>query len=496
MQASDLYTTANAARDVALLLRRLRTGRVDFYGDSYGTFFGQVLTARYAKMLRSVTLDAAYPVSGKDPFYPQTILTARRAFDISCSRSVACHRAAPGSAWARLSVLAAYLRRHPVTGRTRDPFGRKLTERVTTIKLSEMVNDAGSDSGVYRELDAAGRALLRDHDPGPLLRLTAQDIYTGDSGPVREFNDGLYQATTCLDYPQPFSYSQTPAQRAAQYARTVAALPAGMFAPFTVHEWVTEPEEEFDACLDWPAPAHPDPPITTPPPYAPRNLPVLVLSGDLDSLTTPVEGRQTARDMGPSARWILIHNDTHVNAMDDPVGCASGLVQTFIRDPAAVKRMNASCAERTPEVRVVGTFPATLPRVTPATARPGDQAGRTGLRLAAVGAAAVGDAVWRWYYGDGVKGWGLRGGTFRFTGNGSRIGIRLTRVRWTSDTRVSGTVRWNQVSGQVRARLTIAGPGGISASIGLRYSDYVRHSVAHLSGHYRGQRIIATMPAP
>ena len=107
VQASDLYTTANAARDVALLLRRLRTGKVDFYGDSYGTFFGQVLTARYAKMLRSVTLDAAYPVSGKDPFYPQTIRTARYAFDVSCQRSVACHRAAPGSAWARLSTLAS-----------------------------------------------------------------------------------------------------------------------------------------------------------------------------------------------------------------------------------------------------------------------------------------------------------------------------------------------------------------------------------------------------
>jgi pimeloyl-ACP methyl ester carboxylesterase len=70
VHASDLYTTANAARDVALLLRRLQTGKVDFYGDSYGTFFGQVLTARYAKLLRSVTLDAAYPVSQANPFYP------------------------------------------------------------------------------------------------------------------------------------------------------------------------------------------------------------------------------------------------------------------------------------------------------------------------------------------------------------------------------------------------------------------------------------------
>jgi hypothetical protein len=158
--------------------------------------------------------------------------------------------------------------------------------------------------------------------------------------------------------------------------------------------------------------------------------------------------------------------------------------------------MNASCAQRTPEVRVVGTFPATLSRVTPATAGRADQAGRTGLRLAAVGAAAVGDAVWRWYYGDGVKGWGLRGGTFRFTGDGSDIAIHLARVRWTSDTQVSGTVQWNQVSGQIRAQLTIAGPGGISASVKLRYSDYVRHSMARLSGRYRGQRIVATMPAP
>jgi pimeloyl-ACP methyl ester carboxylesterase len=496
LQASDLYTTANAARDVALLLHRLATGKVDFYGDSYGTFFGQVLTARYGRLLRSVTLDAAYPVSGKDPFYPQTIRTARRSFDISCLRSVACHRAAPGSAWARLSALTRYLRHHPLTGPTRTPFGRQVTEHVGPIELTEMVNDAGADNGVYRELDAAGRALLRDHDPRPLLRLTEQDVYTGTSGPVRQFNDGLYQATTCLDYPQPFSYSQTPAQRAAQYARTVAALPAAMFAPFTIHEWVTEPEEEFDACLDWPAPAQPDPPITTPPPYAPPNLPVLVLSGDLDSLTTPVEGRQTAADMGPSARWILVHNDTHVNAMDDPVGCASGLVQTFIKDPGALKQMDASCAARTPEVRVVGNFPSTLSHVVPATARSGDQAGRAGLRLAAVGAAAVGDSVWRWYYGDGVKGWGLRGGTFRFTGNGSRIRIRLTRVRWTSDTRVSGVVRWNQANGMIQARLTIAGPHRTAATVQLRYSDYVRHSTATLSGHSRGQRIAATMPAP
>ena len=485
MQASDLYTTANAARDVALLLRRLATGKVDFYGDSYGTFFGQAFTARYARMLRSVTLDSAYPVSQKNPFYPHMIPTARHAFNISCRRSVACHRAAPGSSWARIGGLARYLRRHPVTGRTRTPFGRMVTEHVGVLKLSEMVNDAGSDNGVYRELDPAARALLRDHDPVPLLRLTEQDVYTGTSGPVREFNDGLYQATTCLDYPQPFSYSQTPAQRAASYARALAALPANEFAPFTVHEWVTEPEEEFDACLDWPAP---------PPGPADRHPRAL--------------RAEDAAGAGAVRRPRLAHHAVRgppdhqghgtVGALDpDPQRHARQRdgrhVRLRFRAGADVHQRPGRAQD---DERLVRDQDAGGPggRHVPGDAQgghardrpPGNQAGRTGRRLAAVGAAAVGDAVERWYYGDGVRGWGLRGGTFRFSGSGSRIGIRLRLVRWTTDTRVSGTVRWNQVTGRIRARVTIAGPGGIAAAVRLRYSDYVPHPKATLSGSYRG----------
>ena len=81
VRGAELYTTANAARDIAHLLNRLQTGRIDLYGDSYGTYFGQVFTSRYASMLRSVTLDAAYPVLGADPFYPDAIVRARHAFN-------------------------------------------------------------------------------------------------------------------------------------------------------------------------------------------------------------------------------------------------------------------------------------------------------------------------------------------------------------------------------------------------------------------------------
>ena len=182
VQGSDLYTTAIAAHDVAVLLGRLRTGKVDLYGDSYGTFFGQVFTSRYASMLRSVTLDAAYPVSQTDPWYPATIRAARHAFRLTCRRSVACSASAPGSSWGRIVKLASYLRAHPVTGKTLDPYGNVLTEKVGIDQLVELVNIAGADQGVYRELDPAIRAVLYHHDNAPLLRLAAMEIYTGNSG--------------------------------------------------------------------------------------------------------------------------------------------------------------------------------------------------------------------------------------------------------------------------------------------------------------------------
>jgi len=496
VQASGLYTTANSARDVALLLGELGTGPVDFYGDSYGTFFGQVFTARYPQLLRSVTLDSAYPVSQQNPFYPATIRTARYAFNVSCLRSVACRQQAPGSSWSRVVLAASYLRAHPVRGTTRTPTGSVVRTTVGVNELIELVNLAGSDSGVYRELDPALRALLHGDDPVPLLRLTTQEITpSAGSGPISQFNDGLYQATTCLDYPQPFTYASPLAGRISQYRHAVDALAPHTFAPFTVTEWVGQPAEEFDACLRWPAPVRPDPPITTPPPYAPSTLPVLVLSGDLDSLTTPVEGLQTARDMGPSARWILIRNDTHINAMDDTFGCASSLVRRFIEQPAGLRQLNSSCVTRTPEVRVLGSFPRLLADIAPALPHPGNRSGPVALRLAAVAVAATGDAVWRWYYSDGVNCWGLRGGTCSYSGPAAATRIVLHGIRWTDDTSVSGRVLWNSLAGGISAQLTVSGPVG-TALVDLRYRDYAPHPRATITGSFGNLAIRASIPAP
>src|SRR5215218_9703967 len=315
VHGSDLYGTANAARDLADVLTALETGPVDMYGDSYGSYFGQTFAARYPQLLRSLTLDATWPVLGTDPFYVSTIETARIAFDLACRRSVACALAAPGSSMARIGALAERLRQAPLVGRTREPGKAPSTWRVDVGVLVALVNNAGSDAGVYRELDAAARAVLRHRDAAPLLRLAAKSLHTDDGGPVREWSAAQYSAVTCADYPQVFDMRAPEAVRRAQYQAAAGALPDDVYAPFTVEEWTTSPVAEFDDCVNWPAPVRHDPPVVGHPPLVPPTLPVLVLSGGLDTLTPWTDGAAVAAQLGPSARWVKVENTIHVTAL-------------------------------------------------------------------------------------------------------------------------------------------------------------------------------------
>src|SRR5215217_492726 len=473
VHGSDLYGTANAARDLADVLGALETGPVDLYGDSYGSYFGQTFATRYPQLLRSLTLDATWPVLGTDPFYVSTIETARIAFDLACRRSVACALAAPGSSMARIGALAERLRRAPLVGRTREPGKAPSTWRVDVGVLVALVNNAGSDAGVYRELDAAARAVLRHHDGAPLLRLATKSLYIDDGGPVAEWSAGQYVAVSCTDYPQAFDMRAPPAVRRAQYEAAADALPDNVFAPFTVEEWATSPVAEFDDCVNWPAPVRDDPPITGRPPLVPRTLPVLVLSGGLDTLTPWTDGAVVAEQLGPSARWVKVENTIHVTALADPYGCASGLVGQFVRHPERLHSMDVSCASRIPEVRVVGEFPRRLSGADPAIPRKGNQARAAGLRLAAVGAAAVGDTIAQWWYLPGSRGHGLRGGWFDAEGDES-VQLDLHKVRFVADATVDGRATWNTGTGLVTARVVVKGPRGATATVRMRWHDLAR----------------------
>ncbi len=501
VHASDLFNTAYSARDVSGVVQALKLGKVDLYGDSYGSWFAQVFASRYPAELRSVTLDSTYQVLDLNPWYSTTAVTARRAFDQACSLSPACAAAARGPSWGRISALARRLARAPVTGLATTTDGTRSRMTVSDLTLVNLVNNAGFDPIVYRDLDAAARALLQHNDPAPLLRLASLSIGFDDNNyPLPEFSDGLYFAVSCTDYVQLFSRDASPAVRQRQYSAAVRREPARTFAPFTVAQWTSMDQytEAYSACLDWPAPVHHIAPITRRPPLVPASVPVLVMSGTLDSLTPRLDGATlVASQMGKSARLVTFANLTHVTLQDANDSCPASVYQTFVADPAGLPTQNVSCAAKIAPVHTVGSYPLYLAQAAAARRTAGDKAGRQALQAATIAVDAVGDEISRSPYLLNTTDLGLRGGsvTLRYTATG--LAMRLDAVRWVTDATIDGTATWNQATGKVTARLTVHPRRGAAVRLTATWLVFGQPGqYAVITGSQGKAALAARCPAP
>ncbi len=487
--ASDLYGSAIAAKDMVAVLNHLDIGRIDLYGDSYGTFFSQTFAVRHPARVRTVILDAAYFVGGTDPYYVDTNLAYRDAFRQACRRSPACaHR--PGGTMRRISRLAGLLRHHPITGSAPGGHGKVRRTTVTIDDLVTLLTGAATSSDIYRELDAAARAVLRPHPYNrPLVRLVRETRYVGGAGYLKVYSEGLDQAVACNDYPQPYDMTSPVGTRGHQYHQALARLRATrphVFAPFTVHEWAYAAVGYYSDCLRWPVPSrwvHPVPPRATYP-----NVPTLVLVGDLDSLTSPYGARATAQAF-PNSTFVKVANTTHVSALVDFDQCASLLVRRFVQRRDAG---DTSCAADYHENRTVDRF-----------ARYASQLGWKDpqRRAARVAASTVADIMARWWILSGDHGVGLQGGRFTtrggyYSGTPPVVTWRLHGVRWVRDVAVSGRMRWNQQSGGFVAHVRVAGSGAPGGRLTLRWNDQDRHAQAVVHGRLEHTPVRMTFPAP
>jgi pimeloyl-ACP methyl ester carboxylesterase len=482
VQASDLFGTANAARDLAAVLGALTLGKVDLYGDSYGTYFAQSFLALYPHLLRSVVLDSAYEARDLDPWYVTTVQTARTAFAAACRRSASCSPFDSKQSWARIGVLLKRLQHKAIKGKAGGTNAKRSTYTVNVRALVDLVNDAGYDYGVYRSLDAAVRAYLNHKDATPLLRLWAEDVGYDDSdysGPVKTYSDGDYFAVACTDYPQLFDLSATPDVRRTQLAAAEAALPAKTFAPFSVSQWVSMNAytESYTGCLDWPAPTHAaDPPVPAGPMDA-TGVPVLVLNGDLDSLTPAAGGKHVARQIGSAARSVVVPNMVHLVALYDRYGCGDSIMTAFVRKPSTLHTLSTSCAKKVPEVHTLGNDAKYLSSVRPAKVVHG-HASRKQRMLAAALVEAVGDAAYRYQYIDGANDTGLRGGTTHAKDTSDGAKVHLNKVRWTRDTSASGTIYTDYYGLTVTGKVTIHDAKGDHLTGSVHWHTVGHHTVA------------------
>jgi pimeloyl-ACP methyl ester carboxylesterase len=473
---ADDYSTALSADDLAAVVAALGLGPVDVYGDSYGTFFAQVYAGRHPEQVRSVVLDSAYPTYGEDGWYATQGPAMRRSFSLVCARSVTC-RQAGRPFLPTLSRVLAEVRRHPWRGTAYDADGRRMRVSVDGPGLVAVAFGATYTPAFYRELTAALRSGLAG-DRRPLLRLVAEA--TGgdtDAGPVKDYSEGLDAAVACHDYPQLYDMTASFGVRQQQYAAALDARTAShpdTYGPFTVHEYADSDWQALDWCTQWPsAPAsNPAGPPVPPSGHYP-SVPVLVLSGELDTITTPAEGSIVTAQF-PNARHVRVRNSFHVTAVGDTDDCAVGIVRSFVVSPAAALR--AGCADRVDPVRALGRFPTAAPT-----------SDRSVAKLAALTVADLQDRWWNNYSSHGV---GLRGGTWRYSGN-DVVRFRLSQVRLVRGLPVSGTAVWDRYAETMTVSLDVPG-GHLEGSWDTRTTG----ARATLSGFLRDHPVRATFPAP
>lgn len=497
--ASDLYGSGLAADDLAAVLDALAIDQIDLYGDSYGTFFAQAFAGRHPERLRTLVLDSAWPVVGQNPWYPEAAPAFRHAYEAACERSLAC-RDIPGTASHRLQRLIDSLRRHPLEGMAHDGDGKLVNVHADATALAFLSFSQATGPIIYRETDAAARAYLDQGDSTPLLRLIAENRAISPSAagglPPAEYSAGLFIAVSCTDYNQLYDMTQPPSirwnQRDAAFSAEESDHPS-VYAPFTLAEFNALPLDYsvFDGCLNWPisSPAHPPAqPAGDNPTFT--AAPVLVLSGEMDTLTPPGQGTKAAA-IFPNATHVLVHNSLHVTAVGDANDCASALVLRLVE---TLSPGNTTCAARIPEIRTVPYFAEHAADLAPAHALAGNQGTILDLQIAAAAVQSAGDAVARWWVNLSGAGVGLRGGTFQYSGD-SLTTFRLNDFRWTKDVAVSGSVRWHS-NGLIDAKLAVVSNAGESGFVTISWPGTTAHARANVSGMIGGRKIVATMYAP
>jgi pimeloyl-ACP methyl ester carboxylesterase len=501
------YGTALAAADAVAILDALNIGRVDYYGDSYGTYFGQTLAARFPTRVRSIVLDGAYPVRPKDEWFPTDWATARDGFDLACQRSPSCHGLGERST-RRLARLLNVVRQNPISGKAPDGDGiiQDVTVDVSTLFI--MMFNAGNYPTMYRELDAAARAWFDNGDRRPLLRLAAEVSTGGASAPV-DYSAGLFTAVSCQEYPLLYKLSSNPTQRRFDYQAGLQAARrnrSGLFAPFTIDEAVDSEQRitPLDACLDWPAPPAGYAQVDALPahPVFP-NVPTLVLNGDLDAITSPEDGNEASSQF-PNVTHLIVPNLTHITAFTNegvnvsPAGadntlCTSKVVLNFVKN---LTPGDTSCIPKVRPIRTVPRFARWANEVDPATPIKGNKGSVTDLRLASAATETVGDAIARFLITfDGATS-GLRGGTLTYEATDTGLNFTLDHARWTNDLAVTGSIDRDQSTSMITAKVALTQYGTSIGNLSITWKDNDHDAIATLSGVINGKIINAQRIAP
>ena len=250
--------------------------RIALYGDSYGTYLGQSYAYRHPDRLEALVLDSAYPARGETAWYSSLPRTGIRSLSIACNRSPKCE----GDARRLLERLTGHLRE---------------TNRGVGPLIDALVDAAYGPPGTYLRIVDAGRDLLDGRPaPGagsPTQASPARGASATTPGPASSWSAAT--TTRCSGSAPPPSPSAAPSSRRRSATRTRGLRPVhaargrallGDRLPLLPH--LAAANRALRAAGREGA--------------EPTEAPVLVVSGELDSVTTPREGMRVAGEFPDS----------------------------------------------------------------------------------------------------------------------------------------------------------------------------------------------------
>ena len=499
---APLYSTEYAADDLAAILAALELGKIDLYGDSYGTYFEQVFAVRHPERLRSLVLDGAFPLTGPDyAWYPSYAPAMRDKFNRACARSAAC-AALPGSSLDHIRPALEALRAAPFTATGYDIDGQERRFHADAAQLAIVMFASAPALTSAREVDAAARAFSAG-DRLPLLRLMAETAAAVDSrdptADATQWSAGLAAAVLCQDPPQIFDMRLPPDARRRELDRVLAErrrTAPGTYAPFTLDEYRAMPLDYsfLDECVGWPvgSAAHPAGRVGMNAVYP--DVPALVISGEFDDITTAADAAQVAATFDHGL-LVRVANSFHVNALPRARSeCGAQIARRFI---VTLDAGDTSCASQVPPLQLVPRFAAESRQLAAAAALPGNAAPTAALQAATAAVLTAEDLLARADYNTSGRGVGLRGGSYRVTHNKAGVRLTLDRIRWTEDVAVSGTVlRPEGRRVPVRGSLTVLLPSGTRGRLTVTWFEGVDHGTVAIRGSIGGTKVIAESPAP
>ena len=319
-QRADLtqYTTSIAMDDLDDVRAWLGYERINLSGLSYGTRAALVYMRQHPDRVRSAILMGVAPTYLKMPLHHAR--AAKRAMDLlleECAGDVACHQAFPQLQKDWEEVLER-LGREPA----RVEYSPPEKSLAVTVEIQRDIFAEKLRSRMYsRESAARIPFIIHQGAQGDFSPFLKEAIPPNRSAP--DFlADGMYLSVTCAE--------DVPFIDQDEAAKANAGNPFGSYRVV----------QQTRACSLWPQGKIPDgyhEPVSS-------DIPVLIISGNLDPVTPPERGEEVASRLPNSKHLIISHGAHGIDGLTN-VECLDKVMMEFLSKGNA-RDLDTTCVEQ------------------------------------------------------------------------------------------------------------------------------------------------------